>query len=441
MSATTVTRCCARPTSMPWPKRVSASIASMPPDHGAPRPVGAVSPDEMPVATGSISRTRDSCLSRSSRWPRPCESWATSPATSGSGISGHSVEVRGQLFPSPGILASVAPWLRYMLHHPSQCADLGSVRGSLTGEFFGTRYWLGPDRFIASGLEGDDSRIIMDHALAFVHEAIQRSQPFLAVIWFHAPHNPVVAGAQYRALYPDQGPDEQHYFGVLTAMDEQIGRLRRALQDLGVAASTMLWFCSDNGPARGHGNLPEELRSRAKGSSGGLRSKKASLYEGGIRVPGLLVWPAGVPEPKRIEAPCVTSDCYPTILAALGHRPRRQPRPLDGIDILGLLRAESARRPKPIYFRSGEQLAVVSNHLKLFSRNRGKRFELYDSTKIQTRRTTWPRAILARSSAGLPASTAGCRAWRRATGSRLQSPALKAAGPISSPAASSTRQV
>jgi arylsulfatase A-like enzyme len=62
----------------------------------------------------------------------------------------------------------------------------------------------------------------------------------------------------------------------------------------------------------------------------------------------------------------------------LRHKPQRQPEPLDGINILGLLRAEGARRPRPIYFRSDNQLAVVSNHLKLFSRNRGKRFELYD---------------------------------------------------------------
>jgi arylsulfatase A-like enzyme len=247
----------------------------------------------------------------------------------------------------------------------------------LTGEPFGTRYWLGPDDFIASGLQGDDSRIVMDRALAFVHEAIQRSRPFLAVIWFHAPHSPVVAGAEYRALYADQGPDEQHYYGVLTAMDEQIGRLRQALRNLGISENTMLWFCSDNGPARGHGNL-EELSSRARGSSGGLRSKKASLYEGGIRVPGLLVWPAGVPEPRRIGAPCVTSDCYPTILAALGHRPQRQPRPIDGLNLLSVMRAKRTGRSRPIYFRSGEQLAVVGNRFKLFSRNRGKRFELYD---------------------------------------------------------------
>jgi arylsulfatase A-like enzyme len=252
------------------------------------------------------------------------------------------------------------------------------LQDPLTGEAIETRYWLGPDRFVASGLQGDDSRIIMDRALAFVQEASQRSHPFFAVIWFHAPHSPVVAGAQYRALYPDQGPDEQHYYGALTAMDEQIGRLRRALQDLGVAANTMLWFCSDNGPARGQGDLPEELNSRARGSSGGLRSKKAALHEGGIRVPGLLLWPAGAPGPRRIGAPCVTSDYYPTILAALGHKPEGQPRPLDGINILGMLRATSASRPRPIYFRSGDQLAVVTNRYKLFSGDQGKRFELYD---------------------------------------------------------------
>ena len=252
-------------------------------------------------------------------------------------------------------------------------------RDPLTREPIETRYWLGPGRRpLASGLHGDDSRIIMDRALEFMRDAIHRSQAFLAVIWFHAPHSPVVAGAPYRRLYGEHTAEEQHYFGVLTAMDEQIGRLRQALHDLGVAANTMLWFCSDNGPARGHADLPEELNSRARGSAGGLRSKKASLYEGGIRVPGLLLWPAGVPQPTRIKAPCVTSDYYPTILAALGHTPQSQPRPLDGINILGMLRTAGARRPSPIYFRSGDQLAVVTNRYKLFSRNGGKRFQLYD---------------------------------------------------------------
>jgi hypothetical protein len=51
---------------------------------------------------------------------------------------------------------------------------------------------------------------------------------------------------------------------------------------------------------------------------------------------------------------------------------------MDGINILGMLRAQSARWPRLIYFRSGDQLAVVNNHFKLFSRNRGKRFALYD---------------------------------------------------------------
>jgi len=95
-------------------------------------------------------------------------------------------------------------------------------------------------------LKGDDSRIIMDRAIPFIRNAAESNKPFLAVIWFHAPHAPVVAGPQYRAMYSQYSEDEQHYYRCISALDEQIGRLRSELRDLGIADNTMLWFCSDN---------------------------------------------------------------------------------------------------------------------------------------------------------------------------------------------------
>ncbi len=135
-------------------------------------------------------------------------------------------------------------------------------------------------------LEGPASRVVMDRAIDFIDRAATKRQPFFATIWFHEPHDPVVAGPQYQAMYSRYGEGRQHYYGCITAMDEQIGRLRSRLTELGIAGNTMIWFSSDNGP---EGRTGQEGRFR--GSAGGLRGRKRSLFDGGLRVPALLEWP------------------------------------------------------------------------------------------------------------------------------------------------------
>jgi arylsulfatase A-like enzyme len=138
-------------------------------------------------------------------------------------------------------------------------------------------------------------------------------------------------------------------------MDEQLGRLRAELQRLGIAQNTMLWFCSDNGPAR-------QGSPRHVGSNGGLSGYKLSLREGGIRVPGLLVWPEAIGEPATIDAPAVTSDYFPTVLDVLGI-PLPDDRIYDGISLLPLLRGERERRGSPLGFLNqngaGEMVSEV----------------------------------------------------------------------------------
>ena len=166
---------------------------------------------------------------------------------------------------------------------------------------------------VTEPLEGDDSRIIMDRALPFIENAVTEKTPFLAVIWFHTPHKPVIGGPEYLARYAEVPKDARHYYACITALDEQVGRLRGRLRELGVEKNTMLWFCSDNGP---EGNPGPSRRSQ--GSAGPFRGRKRSLYEGGIRVPGLLVWPAQIEESRVSDVPCATSDYFPTILEAAG---------------------------------------------------------------------------------------------------------------------------
>ncbi|WP_455244453.1 sulfatase family protein [Petrachloros mirabilis] len=236
-----------------------------------------------------------------------------------------------------------------------------------TYETYGTHYWTGPEQMVAAEeISGDDSKLIMNRVLPFITKAAKSKTPFLAVIWFHAPHLPVVSAPPYTDGYKEY----KDYYGCITAMDEQLGRLRAELKRLGIEDNTMLWFCSDNGP---------EGDSSAPGRTKGLRGRKRSLYEGGVRVPGLLVWPRMIREHRVVATPCSTSDYFPTVLDALGYQlPEAKTRPYDGISLLPLIEGEMDQRSRPIAFESKGQVSLTDNRYKIYSQDQGKTYELYD---------------------------------------------------------------
>jgi len=163
---------------------------------------------------------------------------------------------------------------------------------------FGTHYWTGPEAQVTENLSGDDSRVIMDRALPFIEGAVAEDKPFFAVIWFHAPHLPVVAGPDHAEMYKEFPLHTRNFYGCISAVDDQMGRLRQTLKDLEVDQQTMLWFCSDNGPEGG---------SHYPGTTNQLRGRKRSLYEGGVRVPGLVVWPEKIKASRKVAMPCTTN--------------------------------------------------------------------------------------------------------------------------------------
>jgi len=129
-----------------------------------------------------------------------------------------------------------------------------------------------------------------------------------------------------------------------------MGRLRRALREMGIADNTMLWFNSDNG---GYGNMPH--------ATGGLPGAKGNLSEGGTRIPAILEWPARVKEPFRTPVPACTIDFYPTVLDLLGIEMPNEAGPIDGISLLPLIDGEMKTRPEPIPLVDGGQLRIVDN--------------------------------------------------------------------------------
>jgi arylsulfatase A-like enzyme len=193
------------------------------------------------------------------------------------------------------------------------------------------------DQGKAVPFKGDSSDIAAELALQFIRRASAAKRPFLAVVWFGSPHSPYQAIESDQQLYAGLPDNKRNFYGEITGMDRAFGRLRSELKQMGLSENTILWYCSDNGA------LPQV------GSPGNRRGLKASIYEGGLAVPGLLEWPAKIKRPRVIDVPCVTSDIYPTLLEIAGVKVANQPT-LDGVSLLPLLEGRMAQRPQPIGF-------------------------------------------------------------------------------------------
>ncbi len=190
-----------------------------------------------------------------------------------------------------------------------------------------------PEKF-----RGDSSDVTTDEALKFIKKQAGAAKPFLVVVWFGSPHVPHIALPADKAAYSKLSEQEQNYYGEIAAVDRSVGRLRAALRELKVSDNTLLWYNSDNGGAAG----PK--------STGNLRGSKGTLWEGGLRVPGLVEWPARIAKPFISETPCSTLDIYPTVLAATGAVAQHQIQPLDGVNLLPLFDRKTESRTKAIPF-------------------------------------------------------------------------------------------
>jgi len=178
--------------------------------------------------------------------------------------------------------------------------------------------------------------IFFDAAIEFVRK--NREHPFFAYIATNAPHTPLQISDHYVAPYLRQGVDETtaKIYGMVTNIDENIGDLLTALEQLGLKENTILIFLTDNGPQQ------ERFNS-------GLRGRKASVYEGGIRVPFLIRWPAEFEPGTRIEQAAAHIDLVPTLLDACGVEIPASLK-LDGISLLPLLKGEIQALPKRFLF-------------------------------------------------------------------------------------------
>lgn len=204
-----------------------------------------------------------------------------------------------------------------------------------------------PENFVRNGsevgkLSGYSAEIVSGEAIQWLSDERDPAKPFFMFACFHEPHEPIASAAEFRKLYPDSDPGYAAHHGNISQLDAGFGRLLDALKVLGLQDDTVVVFTSDNGPAI--------TSMHPHGSAGPLRDKKGTVYEGGIRVPGIVRWPGKIAAGQLSDVPITSLDLLPT-LCALGEATLPDDRELDGTSLVPLLKNKKLKRKRPLYWQ------------------------------------------------------------------------------------------
>ncbi len=226
--------------------------------------------------------------------------------------------------------------------------------------------------FEPSADAGYSTELLGDEAVRFI-KGSPEGEPFLLYLPFNAPHGPLQAQRKYLDEYgydekagtfkkkgaakDDYGAEgqgnrkRQTFAAMVTAMDTQIGRILDTLDSEGLAENSIVLFFSDNGAALKIG-----------GSNKPLPGGKHSVHEGGVRVPAVIRWPAGLHGSRKFDTLMGYIDVLPTLLGLAGREKPDGGKPLDGIDLSGVLRGKTKAPDRTFYLG---QKAVISQQWKL----------------------------------------------------------------------------
>ncbi|QDV44054.1 Arylsulfatase [Stieleria neptunia] len=178
-------------------------------------------------------------------------------------------------------------------------------------------------------------------AVAFLQQ--HKDEPFFLNYWMFSVHAPFDAKQslidKYRKQVDPNDPQRSPtYAAMIESMDDAVGTLLDTLDRLGIADNTIIVFASDNG-----GNMYNEVDGTSATSNAPLRGGKATMYEGGVRGPAIVVYPGHVKAGSRSDARIQTSDYYPTLLELLEINAQPE-QTFDGISITAALDGKSLDR-------------------------------------------------------------------------------------------------
>ena len=232
-----------------------------------------------------------------------------------------------------------------------------------------------PTNFVRNGKrtgnqQGFAADIVTDEAIRWINEERDAEKPFFMFVAYHEPHEPIASNHKYTKLYERKGNPSRYdpsvssfqaHHGNLTQMDSAFGRLMLHLDEAHLRDNTVVFFTSDNGPAI--------TGAHPHGSTAGLRDKKGSVYEGGIRVPGILHWPAKLTHAQIIDTPISGVDVLPTFCEIAAAKIPAALK-LDGTSFVSALQGKPLSRQVPLYWqfhgaRGDDQIAVIDGDWKL----------------------------------------------------------------------------
>lgn len=169
--------------------------------------------------------------------------------------------------------------------------------------------------------------VFFNQANNFIRKNVKAKKPFFAYVCTNAPHGPFHCPQKYLDMYKGQSDRIASFFGMITNIDDNVGKTRALLKKLGAYENTIFIFTTDNGTASGRQIF-----------NAGMRGQKGSEYEGGHRVPLFLHWPAGGMSKKHVvDTLCHAVDIAPTLLELTGSEKPKGYK-FDGMSIASLLK-------------------------------------------------------------------------------------------------------
>jgi arylsulfatase A-like enzyme len=211
---------------------------------------------------------------------------------------------------------------------------------------------------------GYTTTLFGDRAVAVVNDYAKSRTPFFLSLHFNAPHWPWESPgpdgqaeserlrALGRGIADYDGGSQKTYREMIGAMDTQIGRVLKALDDNRLTNNTIVIFTSDNGGERFADTWP-------------FSGRKTELLEGGLRIPSIISWPARLPQGQTSDQVSISMDWMPTLLAAAGASPHAD-YPPDGINLLPILTGAAPIQSRTLYWRykANAQRAIRDGDMK-----------------------------------------------------------------------------
>jgi len=226
-----------------------------------------------------------------------------------------------------------------------------------------------------------------------------QNEPFYLNVWLHETHTPHVPTKASMKQHGDLDEQKQVYAAVVSDGDNAVGRVLTALQETGLEQNTLVIFSSDNGPESTGPETKRQHSANAEqglgtyysvGETGGLRGRKRSLFEGGVRVPFIVRWPGHTPAGVVNRTTVVTAvDLLPTLCAAAGVSLPKEYQP-DGENLLAPFEGKTVMRSKPVFWEWRgfarppdwwPRLAVRDGNWKLYLDPGKNRSELYNQAQ------------------------------------------------------------